>query len=87
MEGWFHFDAFELLDEKVPADAKPVGCRYDHQIAIFGKGFQVGGAGRLIVLDGWLIMEGCESICAFQYTPVRCRRTPCACACRAHRVV
>jgi len=40
MEGWFHFDAFELLDEKVPADAKPVGCRYDHQIAIFGKGFQ-----------------------------------------------
>ena len=30
-------DAFELLSENVPADASPIGSRYDHQIAIFGK--------------------------------------------------
>jgi len=40
MSQWFHFDAFELLDAKVPEDAKPVGSRYDHSISIFGQAFQ-----------------------------------------------
>lgn len=40
LEQWFHFDAFELLDDKVPVDAKPLNTRYDHQIAIFGAAFQ-----------------------------------------------
>jgi ubiquitin-activating enzyme E1 len=37
---WLHFDAFETLDEKVPGDAKAIGSRHDHQIALFGKALQ-----------------------------------------------
>lgn len=37
---WFHYDALELVSDVVPADASPIGSRYDHQIAIFGKAFQ-----------------------------------------------
>jgi ubiquitin-activating enzyme E1 len=37
---WMHMDHFELLDEAVPADAAPLGCRYDHQIAVFGRAIQ-----------------------------------------------
>ncbi|KAH3732728.1 Ubiquitin activating enzyme [Pelomyxa schiedti] len=37
---WLHLDYFEMLADTVPADATPVGCRYDSQIAIFGNSFQ-----------------------------------------------
>lgn len=40
IDQWFHFDAFELLSEEVPSDAKPCASRYDHQISIFGRKFQ-----------------------------------------------
>lgn len=37
-----YFDALEALPTAVPseADVQPVGSRYDHQIAVFGKTFQ-----------------------------------------------
>merc|ERR1712038_2210591 len=38
---WFHFDAFEILADKVPDDAAiKDNSRYDHQIAMFGKKWQ-----------------------------------------------
>ncbi|KAH3766129.1 Ubiquitin activating enzyme [Pelomyxa schiedti] len=37
---WLYLDYFEMLQATVPADAAPLGCRYDSQIAIFGKNFQ-----------------------------------------------
>eukprot|EP00007_Cunea_sp_BSH-02190019_P005688 CAMPEP_0174236942 /NCGR_PEP_ID=MMETSP0417-20130205/6347_1 /TAXON_ID=242541 /ORGANISM="Mayorella sp, Strain BSH-02190019" /LENGTH=1117 /DNA_ID=CAMNT_0015315645 /DNA_START=21 /DNA_END=3374 /DNA_ORIENTATION=+ len=37
---WFHVDYFELLGDDVPADAAPIGSRYDHQISVLGAAFQ-----------------------------------------------
>jgi len=38
---WLHFDAFEILEEKVPEDAShKEASRYEHQIAMFGKKWQ-----------------------------------------------
>jgi ubiquitin-activating enzyme E1 len=59
MDGWFFFDAFELLDEKVPTDSKPIGSRYDHQISIFGKKWQEKAAGQNVFLVGCGAL-GCE---------------------------
>lgn len=38
---WLHFDAFEILNDKVPEDATSNEVsRYDHQIAMFGRKWQ-----------------------------------------------
>eukprot|EP01129_Flabellula_baltica_P006183 TRINITY_DN2289_c0_g1_i2.p1 TRINITY_DN2289_c0_g1~~TRINITY_DN2289_c0_g1_i2.p1 ORF type:complete len:1093 (-),score=315.17 TRINITY_DN2289_c0_g1_i2:35-3289(-) len=50
---WVHFDFFELLSETVPEDAAPLGTRYEHQIAIFGKAFQD------LIADQKYFMVGC----------------------------
>lgn len=58
---WFHHDAFELVETNVPADAKPLGTRYDHQIACFGKTMQ-----DKIMNQRWFLVGagalGCEYI-------------------------
>lgn len=56
---WIHYDAFELLQPSVPVDAAPLGCRYDHQISLFGKAIQtkIGKARTFLVGCGAL---GCE---------------------------
>lgn len=61
LDQWFHFDALEMLDEKVPADATPIGSRYDHQIAIFGKAFQDKLMSQKIFMVGCGAL-GCEYI-------------------------
>eukprot|EP01129_Flabellula_baltica_P006184 TRINITY_DN2289_c0_g1_i3.p1 TRINITY_DN2289_c0_g1~~TRINITY_DN2289_c0_g1_i3.p1 ORF type:complete len:1109 (-),score=332.58 TRINITY_DN2289_c0_g1_i3:35-3334(-) len=53
---WVHFDFFELLSETVPEDAAPLGTRYDHQIAIFGKAFQD------LIADQKYFMVGCGAL-------------------------
>ncbi len=40
IDQWLHYDAFELLDDVPPVDGMPMGSRYDHQMAVFGKLFQ-----------------------------------------------
>eukprot|EP01107_Rhizomastix_libera_P017953 TRINITY_DN888_c0_g1_i4.p1 TRINITY_DN888_c0_g1~~TRINITY_DN888_c0_g1_i4.p1 ORF type:complete len:818 (-),score=277.81 TRINITY_DN888_c0_g1_i4:3485-5938(-) len=61
---WLQFDMFELLSKEVPADSKPIGSRYDHQIAIFGKKFQ-----DLLGKQRWFMVGcgalGCEYLKAF----------------------
>lgn len=39
---FLYFDSIECLPEEIPTeeDAKPIGSRYDAQIAVFGKKFQ-----------------------------------------------
>eukprot|EP00463_Aulacantha_scolymantha_P000855 TRINITY_DN156_c0_g1_i3.p1 TRINITY_DN156_c0_g1~~TRINITY_DN156_c0_g1_i3.p1 ORF type:complete len:669 (-),score=159.38 TRINITY_DN156_c0_g1_i3:9-2015(-) len=57
---WLHFDAFEILDEKVPADASPKeSSRYGHQIAMFGKAWQDSFMKKNIFLVGCGAL-GCE---------------------------
>jgi ubiquitin-activating enzyme E1 len=63
---WLTVDYFELLPggTTVPADAAPIGSRYDHQIAIFGKAIQ-----DKILAQKWFLVGcgalGCEYIKAF----------------------
>lgn len=40
MHQWVVVDYFDLVQDEVPADAKPAGTRYDHQVALFGQAFQ-----------------------------------------------
>jgi len=53
---WVHVDFFEMLKDNVPEDAAPLGCRYDNQIAIFGKAFQ-----ETIGKQKWF-MVGCGAL-------------------------
>lgn len=65
---WFHFDALELLDEKVPEDAKVEGkSRYDHQVSIFGKAWQEKAGKQHVFLVGSGAL-GCEYIKAIALT-------------------
>jgi len=61
---WFHHDAFELLEDKVPADAKPLNSRYDNHIACFGKAVQ-----DKIMNQRWFLVGagalGCEYMKGF----------------------
>eukprot|EP00455_Lapot_gusevi_P024090 TRINITY_DN24_c0_g1_i5.p1 TRINITY_DN24_c0_g1~~TRINITY_DN24_c0_g1_i5.p1 ORF type:complete len:1100 (-),score=574.74 TRINITY_DN24_c0_g1_i5:196-3444(-) len=53
---WLHVENFELVGDNVAADAAPVGSRYDHQIAVFGKAFQ-----DKIASQKWF-MVGCGAL-------------------------
>lgn len=64
---WLHFDAFEMLSESVPADATPIGSRYDHQIAIFGKAFQDKLCSQKVFIVGCGAL-GCEYMKAVAMT-------------------
>ncbi len=72
---WMHFDALEMLpsadDGKFApgADTKPLGSRYDHQIAIFGKNFQDKLARQKVFLVGCGAL-GCEYLKAIAMTGV-----------------
>lgn len=60
---WLYFDAIECLpidkNEITEADCKPIGSRYDSQIAIFGKNYQnkIGNLKYFVVGAGAI---GCE---------------------------
>lgn len=56
---WFHFDAFEILDEKVPEDSKVKESRYDHQISMFGNAWQNAWEKKNIFVVGCGAL-GCE---------------------------
>jgi ubiquitin-activating enzyme E1 len=63
IQQWFYFDSAESLpDEPLPAEEyQPLGCRYDSQIAVFGKTFQ----GKLNDLNYFLVGAGaigCEML-------------------------
>lgn len=65
---WLHFDALEMLpNAAVAADAKPIGSRYDHQIALFGKAFQDKLARQKVFLVGCGAL-GCEYLKAIAMT-------------------
>jgi len=52
---WFYFDAHEvLLDNLTEEEVSPIGCRYDSQIAVFGRSFQ----DQLVNLNCMLIGSG-----------------------------
>ena len=59
---WLYFDAEECLPEQVAtSDAAPMGCRYDGQIAVFGRTFQtkIANARYFLVGSGAI---GCEML-------------------------
>jgi ubiquitin-activating enzyme E1 len=50
---WLYYDALELLrSEKPPVDSKPVGSRFDHQIALFGRSVVDSLQSRKVFLAG-----------------------------------
>jgi ubiquitin-activating enzyme E1 len=53
---WMQTDHFELLNDTVPADAVPLSCRYDHQIAIFGRAIQ-----NKIEGQKWFLVGVCKT--------------------------
>lgn len=59
-----YFDMFELMLSTEPTDARPIGSRYDDQIAIFGQAFQqaLGDMKMFLVGAGAL---GCELLKSF----------------------
>jgi len=61
---WLAADYFEIVHQGVPADAAPIGCRYDHQISVLGKAIQ-----DKILAQKWFLVGcgalGCEYIKAF----------------------
>lgn len=65
----FHFDAFELLQDTVPADATPIGCRYDHQISVFGKAWQEKAMSQTVFVVGCGAL-GCEYLKAIAMTGI-----------------
>jgi ubiquitin-activating enzyme E1 len=61
---WMYFDALEALPKSTPlneAECKPLGSRYDRQIAVFGKQFQdkLAGCRQFLVGAGAI---GCEML-------------------------
>jgi len=72
---WMHFDALEMMPDPedgktpypVPADAKPIGSRYDHQISLFGKAFQDKVGKQRVFLVGCGAL-GCEYMKAIAMT-------------------
>lgn len=75
---WIHYDALELLGNAtaeppryIPVDGTPIGSRYDHQIACFGKRFQqlVGRQNLFLVGCGAL---GCEFMKAIAMIGLGC---------------
>lgn len=69
---WFYFDATESLPENVlEEDAKPIGNRYDGQVAIYGQKFQsiLGNLKYFVVGAGAI---GCELLKNFAIMGVGC---------------
>lgn len=61
IQQYFNFHAFETLPDETPKDTAPLGSRYDHFIAVFGKEMQerVGNLRIFMVGCGAL---GCEYV-------------------------
>jgi ubiquitin-activating enzyme E1 len=69
---WLHVDYFELLDANgVRPDTKPVGSRYDHQIAVFGAAFQKKLADQTWFMVGCGAL-GCEYLKGFALMGLAC---------------
>ncbi|CEG42526.1 ubiquitin-activating enzyme e1 [Plasmopara halstedii] len=68
---WLHLDAFEVLPDKQPTNAIPIGSRYDHMITAFGLSFQkqLGNVRTFLVGCGAL---GCEYLKNFAMIGVAC---------------
>jgi len=69
---WLYFDAVESLPEEVTEeDAKPIGSRYDGQVAIYGQKFQsiLGNLKYFVVGAGAI---GCELLKNFAIMGVGC---------------
>lgn len=69
---WLYFDATETLPEQVTEeDAKPIGNRYDGQVAIYGRKFQtiLGNLKYFVVGAGAI---GCELLKNFAIMGVGC---------------
>lgn len=64
-------DELGMLNADVPADAKPTGTRYDHQVAMFGQAFQ-----QSLMNDRWFLVGcgalGCEYMKAFALMGLSC---------------
>lgn len=69
--GFLHLDFLEIVPDERPKDTKPIGSRYDHQIAVFGKAFQdrLGDLKTFMVGCGAL---GCELLKNFAMVGVAC---------------
>eukprot|EP00939_MAST-03C_sp_MAST-3C-sp1_P000354 g354.t1 len=69
--GFLHLDFSEILPETRPTDTAPLGGRYDHQIAVFGKSFQekLGNIRTFMVGCGAL---GCELLKNFAMMGIAC---------------
>jgi len=70
---FFYMDALECLPkERVPAEElQPMGCRYDHQIAVFGRGMQKTLSELKVFLVGAGAL-GCEFLKNFGLMGVAC---------------
>jgi len=66
-----YFDMFELVPSPLPADWKPLGSRYDDQVAILGKSFQDRLANMKVFLVGAGAL-GCEYLKCFAMMGVGC---------------
>ncbi|XP_050429029.1 ubiquitin-like modifier-activating enzyme 1 [Adelges cooleyi] len=69
---WLYFDALETLPEEVTEkDAKPIGNRYDGQVAVYGQKFQsvLGNLKYFVVGSGAI---GCELLKNFAIMGVGC---------------
>ncbi|ETP34904.1 hypothetical protein F442_16847 [Phytophthora nicotianae P10297] len=71
LKQWLHLDAFEVLPDERPTDAKPIGSRYDHIITAFGLSFQkqLGNVRTFLVGCGAL---GCEYLKNFAMVGLAC---------------
>jgi ubiquitin-activating enzyme E1 len=71
MQQWLHLDAFEVLPDERPADAQPIGSRYDHIITMYGREFQqqLGNVRTFLVGCGAL---GCEYLKNFALIGLAC---------------
>lgn len=68
---WMQMDHSELLEDEVPTDGAPIGSRYDHPIAIFGKAVQ-----DKIMNQKWFLIGcgalGCEYLKGFALMGIGC---------------
>jgi ubiquitin-activating enzyme E1 len=71
LKQWLHLDAFEVLPDERPTDAKPIGSRYDHIITAYGLSFQkkLGNVRTFLVGCGAL---GCEYLKNFAMLGIAC---------------
>lgn len=70
---WFYYDCFESLpEEELPAEeVAPMGCRYDGQIAVFGRSMQARlGSLRLFLVGAGAI--GCEMLKNWSMMGIAC---------------